>query len=92
MSDPNKQFNCTLSLELKARLKQLAKENQMSAPSEVGADIIKRFIEPWAQLQERIREGKKRVEQEIMESLERPPLVKGATEQRKNPRAGRKRR
>lgn len=95
VSDPNKQFNATLSLELKKRLEELAdlygRELGLDKGTKVGAKIIETYIEHWADTQERIRKEKKRVEDEIMGELRRPPLLKGATEQRKNPATGRKR-
>lgn len=90
VSDSNKQFNVTLSPELKKRLQDLAAEYGFEKGTKVGAKIIERYVEHWAETQERIRQEKQRVENEIMDELGRPPLVKGDTERRKN--VGRKRR
>lgn len=95
VADSNKQFNVTLSPELKERLRRLAvefKDEFQGQASKVGASIIKSYVEHWARLQERIRQGKMQVEKEIMENLERPPLLKGEAARTKNPTAGRKKR
>lgn len=90
--NPN-QFNVSLRPELKKRLEDLAEEfgeeTGLNKGTKVGAKIIETYVEHWAQLQERIREGKRRVEQEILGNLERPPLVKGETD-RKRPTTGRR--
>ena len=83
------QFNVTLSPELIKRLQDLAVEFEMEKGTKVGAEIIETFVEHWAKLRERILETKRQVEREIMESMVRPPLVKG--EAHKTMTAGRKR-
>lgn len=90
MAQSEKQFNISLSPELKKRLTDLAIEFEMEKATKVGADIIKTFVDHWARLQILRREAKQRVDSEIMQSLERPPLLKG--EAQINPTAGRKRR
>lgn len=96
VADPNKQFNATLSPELKKRLQELAdqygRETGLDKGTKVGARIIETYVEVWAQSQERIREGKRQIEQaeqEALAKLGRPPLVKGETT-KTNPTARRK--
>lgn len=84
------QFNISLSAQLKKRLEDLAVEFEMERGTKVGAEIIETFVEHWAKLRERIRETKRQVESEIMASVERPPLVKGAARDSKTSAAGRK--
>lgn len=92
---PNsKQFNLTLSPEIRGRLEDFAREFKKGKATKVGAEIIEAYFEHWAVLQRELEELKKQQQKQMFEYFgnqmkgEKPILVKHKPQI--NPTVGRK--
>lgn len=91
-----KQFNISLSPDLKRRLDELAERFKRGKATKVGAEIIETYVERWAELEllkEQLQDAQaKRMADELREHVSRrhPPLVAGGFQLKTEP--GRKKR
>jgi predicted DNA-binding protein len=91
----SKQFNISLSPDLKKRLGELAVRFKKGKATKVGAEIIETYIERWAELEqvkEQLQDAQaKRMAEELRDHISRrhPPLVAGGFQV--NKQSGRKR-
>jgi predicted DNA-binding protein len=90
----SKQFNISLSPDLKKRLGELAVRFKKGKATKVGSEIIETYIERWAELElvkEQLQDAQaKQMAEELRDHVSRrhPPLVAGGFQ---NKESGRKR-